>query len=113
MNVQVPLVALHVTPSVVVGNEVGVGGVLADSHQRHLLAYAMLSATFSYALADHPLSMRRRLVLVFGCATGYGAAIEGLQWFHPERVGSLVDVGINAAGAVAGQLWVPFAVVET
>lgn len=40
--------------------------------------------------------------VVWLLATGYGAAIEGLQWLVPYRMAETADLLINAAGALAG-----------
>jgi VanZ family protein len=43
-----------------------------------------------------------RLLTAFAIAAGFGAAMEALQVFVPGRFGSIVDVALNAVGAVIG-----------
>ena len=72
---------------------------------RHVLAYVALGLSLAYAMTDRPLSRRRKALLVFALATGYGAAIELGQAFVPERHASLGDVLVNAVAVTTSLGW--------
>jgi len=78
------------------------GTWLAALSVRHALAYAVFAVTLAHALEGTSHPAITRAVLVFGLATGYGAALECAQAVHPERVASLADVVANALGAASG-----------
>lgn len=81
------------------------GLAVPDSYAHHATAYAILTLTPAYGLADHQASSAARALLVFTVATGYGGVIEVAQLFQPDRVGSLVDVFVNAVGAATALSW--------
>jgi VanZ family protein len=76
---------------------------LSTSLLFHLVGYAVLSVSLSAALASQR-SLRRSVALAVLFATGYGAAIEALQLAIPYRTGDLLDVAVNALGALVGSL---------
>ena len=80
-------------------------GGLALPTWRHVLAYFGLGLSVAYAIADWPLSRRRKALLIVLIVTGYGAAIELGQAFVPERHASLTDVLINGVAAATSLVW--------
>ena len=70
----------------------------------HITAYAILAALWWLALRDR-VAPRTALMVAFVIAVGYAASDEIHQSFSPTRHPSIVDVGIDALGAVAG-LWI-------
>ena len=72
---------------------------------RHFLAYFVLGLSIAYALTDRSISRKRKVLLVFVLATGYGAFIELAQGFVPERHMEVTDVFINAASVSVSLCW--------
>ncbi|HPD07495.1 MAG TPA: VanZ family protein [Candidatus Bipolaricaulis sp.] len=70
----------------------------------HFAGYALLAILFAWTLSRRG---RRRPWLAIAAAFGYGGLLEILQFLAPERVPSVLDLGVNLAGAVAGgvSLW--------
>jgi hypothetical protein len=67
----------------------------------HFLIYASLAWLWTWALeAVAPRWLR--LTIAFTLTVGLGAALEWYQTRVPGRFGTLLDVLLNAAGAVAG-----------
>ena len=73
------------------------GAGLIPTDVGHFIAYAWLTGWYAQLRADFA---GRRLAALWVC--GYGALIEGLQGFTQARDPSLLDIAINAAGALAG-----------
>jgi len=65
----------------------------------HFVAYGGLAGAIGYAAlaAD-----RRALLLAAGLSFAYGVGIELIQWPIAYRTASILDAGINAAGAAIG-----------
>lgn len=80
-------------------------GAIHPSYRRHALAYATLTLSLAYAVADREASIVRKAVFVFAAAMAYGIAMEFGQSFRPERTTSLLDVAANATGAAAALHW--------
>ena len=81
-------------------------GLFPYSNWLHFLAYACLAVMLEYALHDSSLGAWQVFLLVFGCAVGYGLAIELLQSRLPARTFAFGDIGVNATGAaVAVVCW--------
>ncbi|QLD86884.1 VanZ family protein [Natronomonas halophila] len=69
----------------------------------HVIAYAGFTGAIGYARLS---ADRRVLLLAAGLSTLYGIGIELLQGTIPYRTMTLLDVGINAFGALLGAtLW--------
>ena len=67
----------------------------------HVLIYAVLAMLWAWTLESlGPRWVRIALALLL--SIGLGAALEWYQTKIPGRFGSLVDVLLNAAGAIAG-----------
>ena len=73
----------------------------------HVIAYAVLALLWAWAL-ESISSRMLRLLLAFGIVVFIGAMLEWYQTRVPGRYGTLLDVLLNAAGAVAGLLAVFF-----
>lgn len=65
----------------------------------HLGAYAVLAATFWWALGLARVSVRARLGLAFGLAILYGLTDEFHQSFVPGRHPDVFDLLVDAIGA--------------
>ncbi len=59
----------------------------------HLVGYGVLGAVWGWW---------QPAWIVWLLATGYGAAIEGLQWLVPYRMAEVGDLLTNALGALVG-----------
>jgi VanZ family protein len=79
-------------------------GLIPYSDWLHFLAYACLAVMLAYALHDARLPGWQVVVLVFGCAVGYGVTIELLQSRLPSRTFAFGDMGVNATGAAVAVL---------
>ncbi len=71
----------------------------------HLFEYGLLAVLIFEALVErggHEGSLLTAATVAVLLATGFGWIDEGIQWFLPNRVYDLRDVGVNAlAGLVA------------
>ena len=65
----------------------------------HILAYGVLANTYLWAITGWRNVRRTHLVVAIMLATLYGVSDEGHQRFVPGRVGTIMDVGIDALGA--------------
>ncbi|MDY0392049.1 MAG: VanZ family protein [Candidatus Bipolaricaulis sp.] len=70
----------------------------------HFAGYALLAILFAWTLSRRG---RHRPWLAIAAAFAYGGLLEVFQFLVPERVPSVLDLGVNLAGAVAGgvSLW--------
>ena len=68
----------------------------------HLTIYAALGIACWRGAGHHGLRGRRRAVAAWGLAVAYAVTDELHQLTVPSRVGSPVDVGIDAVGAALG-----------
>lgn len=75
-------------------------GVFPYSNWLHFLAYGGLAVVLAYALHDSELPDWQVLAVVFAVSVGYGVAMELLQATVPSRTFDVMDVVINAIGAV-------------
>ena len=67
----------------------------------HFLIYAAMTWLWTWSLEG--LAPRwARFAIAFTLAVGLGAALEWYQTRVPGRFGTLLDILLNAAGAVAG-----------
>lgn len=67
----------------------------------HFVAYAILGFVLVVALGGWQVSART-LALAFALAVSLGAVVELVQGPIPYRDASLLDLAVDAAGAVAG-----------
>jgi VanZ family protein len=67
----------------------------------HAAGYALLASSFRWGLGRYEL---KTIALAWLLAVVYAASDELHQAFVPGRMASLVDVGIDAGGAVIGLL---------
>jgi VanZ family protein len=67
----------------------------------HLAVYAILAALLYWAVESLALSGARRLFIAFAVAVCYGISDEWHQSFVPGRDPSMLDVGVDAVGALA------------
>ena len=67
----------------------------------HVCLYATLAVLWVWTL-DAIQSKSRRLVIAVTIAVCFGAAMEWFQTKVPGRYGTIVDVILNAAGALLG-----------
>ena len=81
------------------------GGEIPPSYRRHAIAYAALTLSLAYAVADREASIARKALVVFAVAMAYGIAMEVGQSVLPERTTSLVDIAANAVGAGIALHW--------
>jgi VanZ family protein len=70
----------------------------------HMTEFALLAVLLLYALAAGKGDARKWISSAWVLAVAYAAADEFHQLFVPGRNGSVVDVGIDAAGAALGLL---------
>lgn len=68
----------------------------------HFLAYGSLAFALAHALALSGRTGPSRVAMGVALATGYGALIEGLQFFAPPREPELLDILGNFLGSCAG-----------
>jgi hypothetical protein len=68
----------------------------------HALGYAMLSAAFVYGLSADQPAAPRQLALAVLLAVLYSFSDEFHQAFVPGRTPSLMDLGVDAIGALVG-----------
>ncbi|MGM0604360.1 MAG: VanZ family protein [Halobacteriota archaeon] len=116
-GVLVGLLLASIVPVPIPSGEGSSGFLLGPTALFHLVGYGVLAAVVrpqirprsiahrSRPIFDRSLSHlgRSRPVLVTVLlVTGYGAAIEVVQWFIPWRSFALTDVLLNAIGAVIG-----------
>lgn len=67
----------------------------------HFLIYAAMAWLWTWTLEG--IAPRwARLAIAFALAVGLGAALEWYQTRVPGRFGTLLDILLNAAGAIAG-----------
>lgn len=69
----------------------------------HVCVYAVLTVLWAWTL-DNLQSKTLRLVLPIAFAISFGALMEWYQTKVPGRIGSLLDVALNTAGAIMGLL---------
>lgn len=67
----------------------------------HVIIYGLLAFLWMWTLASIE-STRTRLAVALVLALGLGVALEWYQTKVPGRFGTLIDVLLNAAGAIAG-----------
>lgn len=67
----------------------------------HVSMYALLTLMWVWTL-EAIQSRPDRLLIAAGVAIIFGASMEWYQTRMPGRFGTIVDVGLNAAGAVLG-----------
>ncbi len=73
----------------------------------HALGYALLSAAFVYGLSADQRATFRQLALAVLLAVLYSFSDEFHQAFVPGRTSSLMDLGVDAIGALVGVgVWV-------
>lgn len=77
----------------------------SSSHQRHGIAYATLALTLGYGFVNDDRPLIQKAILIVVVATSYGILMEAGQAFHPDRTASVVDIVVNAVGAVLGLSW--------
>lgn len=65
----------------------------------HFLVYGLLACSYLRGLSQRGLLAH---LIAWGLAVLYALSDEFHQWFVPGRGNSLVDVGIDALGAVSG-----------
>jgi hypothetical protein len=65
----------------------------------HVVLYAWLTVAWIWTIRS---SLRGRLIAAFGIAVTLGAVLEWLQTYVPGRFGSLLDIILNAVGALIG-----------
>lgn len=70
----------------------------------HVIAYAALGLSIAYATLDDQRTTRRVLLVVAGAAL-YGAGIEIVQFFLPDRYFGIGDLAANLIGALVGASW--------
>jgi VanZ family protein len=68
----------------------------------HMCGYALLASAFFHALERQKQPARSRFLLPIVLACLYAATDEFHQRFTPGRTASLLDVGIDALGAILG-----------
>jgi VanZ family protein len=68
----------------------------------HMCGYAMLAFAFMHALNKGGKPARGRLLAAAALACLYAMTDEFHQKFTPGRTSSIIDVGIDTAGAVLG-----------
>lgn len=69
----------------------------------HLIGYALLALIAQPIVASHIKRARWQVAIItVGGITGYGVLIELLQAPIPYRTSSIIDVAINAIGAIIG-----------
>ncbi len=85
--------------------EAGVRAVIRKGG--HVTEYAVLAILIARAVRAGPESGSRTRTWVLAAwlgATGYAATDEFHQSFQPTRQGSVIDVGIDSAGAALGSM---------
>lgn len=71
----------------------------------HLGAYAIMGGLWVRAMRGEERIIRARTVLVAGgIAFLFGAAVEILQLFVPERSSDIIDGMVNGAGGIIGAI---------
>jgi VanZ family protein len=70
----------------------------------HLTVYAALAVAVAFALRAHGLPARRAFPAAFALTVAYAISDELHQTTVPGRVGTPVDVAIDAVGAACGLL---------
>ena len=68
----------------------------------HLIGYALLAMACFMAVYNDTKSVTRSAVISLGLSIVYAALDEYHQSFRPDRHPSIIDVGIDAAGAIIG-----------
>ena len=68
----------------------------------HFAEYAVLGATVAFAFGDRLQTARKIVVASLGISAFYAATDEIHQMFVPGRMGSVSDVILDSAGALAG-----------
>ena len=72
----------------------------------HVPLYAGLTLSWFWALAPYSLARQKQLFIALALAMLWGALDEVHQTGVPGRYGSLTDVALNLAGAVAAALFI-------
>lgn len=71
----------------------------------HLLGFVLLGLAVAYATTDRgPAPMMRATILYAGLVF-YGAILEGLQGFRPDRLLEYGDLAANAIGGLIVFVW--------
>jgi len=68
----------------------------------HFFVYAVLAFNLAHSLKFHFANKKAVLLTAWFCATVFGVTDEIHQFFTPGRVMSVMDMGINSAGALLG-----------
>lgn len=68
----------------------------------HLLMYASLAMAFCWSAAKRPVAVAS--FASFAIVFSYGLALEGIQYFLPNRSFDVFDLFANALGAILG-MW--------
>lgn len=71
----------------------------------HLVGFAMLGLAVAYAATDRGPDPMMRSVILYAGLLFYGAILEGLQGFRPDRLVEVGDLLANAVGATVVFLW--------
>jgi VanZ family protein len=72
---------------------------------RHFLAYGAFGYALAYALADAPLTRRRKALVVLAVTALYGGGIEIGQSVLPRRYFGVGDFIANQIGAALSLTW--------
>lgn len=75
----------------------------------HIFVYGLLSFLWMWTLSGIQ-STRSRVLIVLLLTLGLGVALEWYQTRVPGRFGTLVDILLNAAGAIVGILIAVFVI---
>lgn len=87
-------------------------GIIVDPSSLHFLIrkiahfaeYAVLAILGMFALCPYDFSLEKKLRIVFVFGVFFAMFDESLQTLIPDRAGSVIDVGIDAAGIYFGLL---------
>lgn len=81
------------------------GAIPYGDEAQHILAYAALAGSVTYAwLPETPRPLVRGAV-IFLAVVAYGATLEGLQLISPVRDADWGDAAANAIGASSAFVW--------
>jgi VanZ family protein len=68
----------------------------------HMCGYALLASAFFYALGKGKRINRTQFIAAIALAFLYACTDEFHQIFTPQRTSSVIDIGIDTAGAAIG-----------